>query len=302
MDPTVVGDGEPWVVYQWISGSGDGIFLVRPDGSGRHELLPDLPGSEIQPDWSPDGQRIAFVRFTPEDRSELWVVDADGSDATKLTSCDLPCNSFGFPDWSADGGAIYHGMDSNARDGQPPTTFGIGKYDFASGTDTTVLSREDGLTVEMPRVSPDGAQVAFTRSEILDESNGWAVFVADLATGTERRLTEWDLFAAHPDWGADGRILFHSRDDQQSEAPGDLYTIAADGTDPRRLTTMPDETWAFQPRWTADGTAIVFTRQDGKDRSQRRLATVDADGSNERWLVDPPIQGTHPQSRPLPGG
>ena len=99
----VVGDGEEWLAYQWIDATGDGIYLARPDGSGQHQILTDLAGSEIHPDWSPDGQRLAFVRITPEDQSELWVVNADGTGEELLYSCEDPCNSIGYPDWNADG-------------------------------------------------------------------------------------------------------------------------------------------------------------------------------------------------------
>lgn len=58
---------------------GDGIFLVRENGTVHHQLVPDLEGSEFHPAWSPDGSRIAFMRIAPEDRHEIWVVNADGS-------------------------------------------------------------------------------------------------------------------------------------------------------------------------------------------------------------------------------
>lgn len=104
-ESVVVGEGEEWLAFQWLDrGGGDGIFLARPDGSGYHQLARDMPGHELHPDWSPDGERIAFVHFTPADLSELWVVNADGSGLELLLSCELPCNSFGYPDWDADGG------------------------------------------------------------------------------------------------------------------------------------------------------------------------------------------------------
>ena len=122
---TVVAPGEEWISFQGAgSDGGDAIFLVRPDGTGRHQLVPDLAGEEIHPDWSPDGQQIAFVDFTPSDRSELWVIDADGTNARMLVSCDLPCNAWDYPDWAPDGSAIYHGTSSDAQPNAPPTTFG----------------------------------------------------------------------------------------------------------------------------------------------------------------------------------
>ena len=39
-----------------------------------------------QPTWSPDGRRIAFVRGKPDpDSWEIYVMNADGSGARKLT-------------------------------------------------------------------------------------------------------------------------------------------------------------------------------------------------------------------------
>lgn len=131
-DP-VVGAGEEWIVYQWMAGSGDGIFLVRPDGTGHHQLVPDLAGSEIHPDWSPHGERIAFISVTPADRHELWVVDADGTNRSMLFSCDLPCNTVSYPDWVPDGAAIYYAMYANAPSDGPPTTFEVGRFDLGSG-------------------------------------------------------------------------------------------------------------------------------------------------------------------------
>jgi Tol biopolymer transport system component len=300
-----VRDGEEWIVFQWMVGSGDGIFLIRPDGTGRHLLVPDLEGSEILPDWSPDGQRIAFIHVTPADRNELWVVNADGGGAEMLFSCDVPCNTVTYPDWAPDGSAIYYGMDANAPPGAPPTTFAVGRFDLASGETTVALSREDGMTAEQPRISPDGTQVVYTRFKaIVDEGQGSAIFVSDLAGGPERKLTAFELFGAHPDWAASDLIVFNTYDlgiFQETTEPANLYTIAADGTDLRQLTNYgASDTRATQPRWTPDGSGIVYTQVDGEGFGMRRLAYIGADGSGQRWLTPDPISGTHPQLRPIP--
>ena len=75
------------------------IYVVRPDGSELRRLTTDAegqlgtndPGSfgASFPTWTRDG-RIAFSRYPalPEDLFELWVMDADGSDATRVDSSD----------------------------------------------------------------------------------------------------------------------------------------------------------------------------------------------------------------------
>jgi Tol biopolymer transport system component len=289
-------------VYQWLDGSGDGIYLIRPDGTGQHQLVPDLAGSERHPDWSPDGQRIAFVRNTPADRSELWVVDADGENATSIASCDLPCNEWNYPEWSADGAAIYVDTTADAVNG-PPSTFGIDRFDLSSGSATTALERKDGMTAEQHRISPDGTTVAYTRGDIEDLDLGVSIYVADLKGGPERRLTDPMLYGGHPDWTADGRIIFNTRDlglFQETTEVANLYVMGANGAHLTQLTDRASLDRLTQPRLTPDGARVIYTRVTGEGWGRRMLAVIEIDGSGDELLTDPPIEGTHPQWRPLP--
>jgi Tol biopolymer transport system component len=300
-----VGDGEEWIAYQWMAGSGDGIYLIRPDGTGRHQLAADAGASQEQPDWSPDGKQIAFIAVTPADRHELWLVNAGGDGAKKLLSCDLPCNTVTFPDWASDGSAIYFAMDANATSG-PPRTFEVGRYDVATGKVTVVLKREDGMTAEQPRISPDAKNLAYLRyRDVEDDAAGSAIFVTDLKGGPEHRLTEWTLFGAYPDWSVTGRIVFNSRDlgaFQDTSEPANLYSVRPDGTDLRQLTRFgPSATRATQPRWTPDGSGIVFTQVEGAGFGTRHLAFIAADGSGQGLLTPTPEPGTHPELRPQGG-
>ena len=300
-----VRDGTPWIAYQWGDDQGgDGIFLVRPDGTGRHQLVTDMSGQQWQPDWSPDGRRLAFIEDTPDDRNELWMVDIDGQHARKLWSCDVPCNSISYPDWTpADPGAIYFAQDADAGPDAPPTTFRVSRLDIGSGRVRTVLTRTDGATAEQPRISHDGKRVAYMRfRDILDESAGSAIFVADLKGGRERRLTPWNLFGAGPDWLPDGRIVFNSYAlflfNEGDTGPANLYVMRSDGSHRSRITDFTQvNTGATQARVVPGGTAIAFTRVDPGE-GVRRLARVDPAGRHERWLTSVPTFGTHPDVRP----
>ena len=89
-----VAPGDPpdqWIAYQWLaSGDTDGIYLVRPDGSGNTRILQDLPGNQIHPDWSPDGTQLAFI-LQEGDTQDVWVANADGSNAELAAPCTDPC-------------------------------------------------------------------------------------------------------------------------------------------------------------------------------------------------------------------
>jgi TolB protein len=60
--------------------SGDGIYLVRPDGKGLTLMSPgDSPPSAVQ--WSPDGSRNAYLRD-----GALFIVDADGGNLRRIVT------------------------------------------------------------------------------------------------------------------------------------------------------------------------------------------------------------------------
>jgi TolB protein len=56
------------------------IWLVQADGSARRQLT-NADRRDEWPRWSADGSYILFVRFAEEDRPQLWLMRADGTDA-----------------------------------------------------------------------------------------------------------------------------------------------------------------------------------------------------------------------------
>ena len=78
------------------------IFVANADGSGAHNVT-NAPGyDDDSAVWSPDGTKIAFVRFYGG-AGEIFVMNADGSGQTDLTND--PAND-GDPTWSPDGSKI----------------------------------------------------------------------------------------------------------------------------------------------------------------------------------------------------
>lgn len=60
------------------------IWRSRPDGSEAVNLTPDSDANDALPDFSPDGRRIVF-RSTRDGNAEIYVMNADGTGARRLT-------------------------------------------------------------------------------------------------------------------------------------------------------------------------------------------------------------------------
>ena len=79
--------------------------------------------------------------------------------------------------------------------------------------------------------------------------------------------------------GKNGRIAF--------VLGPDIYTMNADGSDVRQLTTFTDENSAFWESWSSDGRQLVFSRFPAPVFFGQ-LWMMNADGGNQRLLLDDP--------------
>jgi Tol biopolymer transport system component len=87
------------------------IFIMNADGSKPVQLTNDL-ANELEPAWSPDSAKIAFVSDSNGKNADVYVMNADGSNITQLTNDSS--NEFG-PSWSPDGTQIIFNSDHNGN-------------------------------------------------------------------------------------------------------------------------------------------------------------------------------------------
>jgi Tol biopolymer transport system component len=165
----------------------DQLWSVGADGRAPHRLTHDKH-FETDPDISPDGRSIVYVRSRPGGWGRVFVMRSDGTDSRMLTGDGKALT--GDPAWSPDGRrvAFSEGLHIYVFDGHTMRRL-------------TSASRVDSN----PAWSADGRRIAFFRAGHLLMSSYLEIVAA--TGGTPRRLPGRFDLAARAQWRADGRAI-----------------------------------------------------------------------------------------------
>jgi TolB protein len=227
------------------------------DSSDAEELVAG-PGYAFQPDWSPDGRHIAFVRYR-DDALEIEEFDVASRAVRDLTH-NKAVNVE--PHWSPDGrkmawvstfgSAHFHvfvgdiGADGlNGHAVWPERRSSVARY-YYSPFDHEIS----------PTWSPDGTELIYVGNpdEVYGTGNLWRRALSATAAPRAVRVEE-TTWKARPAWSPDGkRVLYSSYAGRQWHQL--WITTAAGGGDPIPLSF--GEFDATGARWSPDGSRIAF--------------------------------------------
>jgi len=221
MQPRFSPDGK-WIAYTSDRDGLWNIWVMKPDGTGAHQVSKEKRWFVNSPTWAPDSQYIYARRHFVKERSngagEIWMFHVSGGEGLQVTEKNGWQKDAGEPAVSPDGRFLYYSKDVSPGqtfqyDKNPyGTIYAIVRRDLSSGRERTEVERPGGSIT--PRISPDGRSLAFIRRVRLKT----VLFVRDLASGAERPVWDgldrdeqegWALQGVYPQyaWTPDGRAL-----------------------------------------------------------------------------------------------
>lgn len=243
--------------------------------------------------WSPDGRRmISNDRTAGTLHNGILSMSADGSQRSLLF--EHAEKSALAPVWSAQGDRIVFALGQFFQTVKGPAQADIATL-RADGTGLQLLT--DGKSnYGFPSWSPEGKRVVYR------ESSGGksALRILDVASGTSHVLLTGPAHYNFPGWSPiEDAIAFTSDMDGDYE----IYSIRADGTGLKRLTTAPGNdahsVWSRDGRWLAFSSARGGFKDEGilyqaNPQSYGELYVMRADGSDPRALTDDQFEEATP--------
>jgi len=238
------------------------------------QLAPD----GFAPLWSPDGKQVAFLRYTNNGPTDLWMVHATGGDAKPLTRGGitfggftlLPYNRVQTQDfqWSPDSGRLLYCANTSGM----ANVWQIG----IDGSGPTQLSDNTDANMRFfnPIWSPDGQRVAWLALSTAQKS--WSIWL--LVEGRKKQMFQSDSVLGLVGWSQSGQELIVKSTPGKGGAPNapvDISLSAISVQDGKQRSLAQLQASYFQNIKLAPvGNQIAFvTRQDASDSLQVIAAT-----------------------------
>jgi dipeptidyl aminopeptidase/acylaminoacyl peptidase len=287
-DPQVSGDG--WVAYTVSTPDRKedtvdaDLYMVSLKG-GTPLRLTSSPKSETSPRFSPDGRFIAFLSDRDGKKTEVWLLNRAGGDASKLTNLGANVSSLA---WSPDSTKLA----LEVSDPDPDDAEDAGE------------SEEKAKPVK---------PIVITRRQFMRDGEGYLrdlrkhIHVFDLAAKTSVQVTSGPYDDTEPVWTRDGRFIVFSSNrtkDPDSNQDTKIHVVEArKGATPRALGTAPGTDGG--PVVSPDGTLVAYVAGcDPKDLwyGVSTIAVVPLSGSAPPRVLTPDLDRNATSPRFSPDG
>jgi Tol biopolymer transport system component len=248
-----------------------GLFLLNTETHERRRLTSPIANDpslgDLYPAFSPDDQKIAFIRSRGLGVEDVYVTSLEGGAPQRLTNDNARIAGL---TWMPDGQSI---LFASKRIG----TFDLWRVAISDG------SLEDlgvsGDLVANPAVSPDGSHLAFM--EDMKNVNLWRVGIPETgaAPDTPIKLVSSAKIETLPQYSPDGKkIVYESTQSGDDE----IWVCDSDGTNATQLTSFRGPITGT-PRWAPDSRRVVF---DSRSAGTSDIYMMSIDETNPHRLTE----------------
>lgn len=218
------------------------LYVGNADGSGIKQLT-NNNHPDSRPVWSPDGKRIAYVSLHNGRHTDLFVMNADGSDNVQLTSYDdlETTHYYGAPSWSPDGTRIAFVSALHGR---------LLRHVMNSdGTQHVIANMANCPSYHAATWSPDSMWIAFG----CNNANIHLFNPADRILTTLKACDrDYDPVMSHS-WSADGSNIAYTCSEYTSD-----MRVRKINLDNHAVTRYGTEgCWPDYPSWSPDESRIA---------------------------------------------
>ena len=221
------------------------LALINCYGANFQKLPTEERASPVDPDWSPDGSQIVFSAAVWIDAHDwhwdIFVLNLATGVVRNLTNHPKLDEH---PSWSPDGKWIVFASNRDPGFWAAPDRLSADLYIMdAEGNQLRNLTQTQAHEM-LPAWSPDGTQVAFTKT-----INGFTseLYVISVQGNREDLLTNFNKKVGSLCWSSDNQHLVFSLN-----IPGkgeDIYRIDRNGKNLRQLTNSDPGVIASDPSW-----------------------------------------------------
>jgi Tol biopolymer transport system component len=249
----VVTTGNQVSYFMRFSPDGRAIAFESSRGAGRHIWRVDIGAEPVQltsdpnyeetfPQWSPDGNTIAFTRQPKEspNAKTLWLMNVDGANPRQI----LEGNNL--TRWLPDGsGLIYQNLKNQ-----------IFRYDLAGGRSRQISTQPDIVSMHTP--SWDGKWIAYQATG--KDASNVDVHAVGLDGREPRVVVSTTRQDYHPFFSPSGRWVYFQPDHKNIyRVPGPAQDWKP--ADPVKVTDFPEAGLFLEdPQISRDGKQLLYAR------------------------------------------
>lgn len=331
-DPQVSPDGK-WIAFtisipNLEENNFNSDIWLMPVSGGKPIQLTRGPKADHSPRWSPDGKEIAFIS-SRDGVANIYLIGVSGGEAKKITSSKTDLYS---PLWSKNGASLICGsrvMPKKEKVKENWTEPALPKseartinhllfrqWDRWLGDKRNhifLVALEDGSMGDLTPgdfdtppvslssdhdfdISPDGTQICFVKNEdpMLAISTNHDLFLANIETAEEKKLTSNPALDSQPHYSPDGRYIAYAAMEKVGYESDRKRLAVYDRKEDKHLhLTEALDLSVGQILWAPDSRTLFFiAREQGRSSIYRvdlggEIKKITDDGYNVQIGITP---------------